>query len=209
MHNDHTSQGQDKQVRNRTWEVAYFAHTPTRSVREVNWSTRKEKWNNHKSKEARDRTMQEWREWNTRLDMQNLEPFGYTATGRWYTESSNLDIAIQSAASPPPPSICARPAASSSARFAFRLPILRPISELNDSVLQTRIYRISETFGGSVHPSQATPYPSLVLSKCKTWYVQTPRFLYISVVQFWCCGDTTLFSVYAWQARRGQFCTLR
>ena len=46
--------------------------------------------------ETGDRPMQERREWNTRLDMQNLEPLGYTATQRWSTESSNLDIAIHS-----------------------------------------------------------------------------------------------------------------
>ena len=100
-------------------------------------STRKERWNNHKSKEAGDRPMQERREWNTRLDMQNLEPLRYTATRRWSTESSNLDIAIQSAAYHS--SVCARPAASHSARSAFKLPPLRPISELNDSVLQCRV----------------------------------------------------------------------
>ena len=37
--------------------------------------------------------MQERWEWNTRLDMRNLEPLGYTATWRWSTESSNLNIA--------------------------------------------------------------------------------------------------------------------
>ena len=100
--------------------------------------TRKEKWDNHKSNEAGDRPMQERREWNTKLDMQNLEPFGYTATRRWNTESSNLNIAIQSAASPS--TACARPTANHSARFAFKLyPALRQISALVDSVLQRRV----------------------------------------------------------------------
>ena len=135
--------------------------------------------------------MQERREWNTRLDMQNIELLGYTANRRWSTESSNLDIAIQSAASPS--SACARPAASPSARFAFKLPPLRFSTP-------TPSYRISETFGDSVRPSRATPYPKLVLSKCKTWFLQTPKFLYISVVQCWCCGDASFLSVYRMSA---------
>ena len=64
--------------------------------------------------------MQERREWNTRLDIQNLERLGYMVPRRWSTESSNLDIAIQSAASPS--SACARTVANHSARFAFKLP---------------------------------------------------------------------------------------
>ena len=120
--------------------------------------------------------------------MQNLEPLGYTATQRWSTESFNSDIAIQSAASPS--SACARPAASHSARFAFKLPPTKVDLRVGRLSTPTPSYRISETFGGSVRPSRATPYTKQVLSKCNTWYLQT-RFLYINVVQCWCCGDAT------------------